>query len=71
MTIEAVCERLAISPFNGLLGLEPVAIEPQLILRNDKTLATTLTRVTTEQGREIAIGRAALKHMHDWTGGKQ
>ena len=137
MTIEAVCERLAISPFNGLLGLEPVAIEPQLILRlpansifegrpgsnilhggvlaslidvacaiavvmktggiaatidlaidylapaavepllgtveiprNGKTLATTLTRVTTEQGREIAIGRAALKHMDDWTGGK-
>ena len=48
-----------------------MAIEPQLILRNDKTLANTLTRVTTEQGREIAIGRAALKHMHDWTGGKR
>jgi len=27
--------------------------------------------MTIEQGREIAIGRAALKHMHDWTGGKR
>jgi len=135
MTIEAVRERLAISPFNGLLGVEPLAIAPQLvlrlpanpifegrrgsnilhggvvgalidvacamavvvktggiaatidlsidylapatvepltatveILRNGKTLATTLTRITNEQGQAIAIGRAALKHMGPWTG---
>jgi uncharacterized protein (TIGR00369 family) len=136
MTIEAVRERLAGSPFNGLLGLEPLAVEPQLILRlpanpifegrpgsnilhggvvaslidvacamavvtktggiaatidlsidylapatvepltatveilrNGRTLATTLTRVADAHGRAIAIGRAALKHMGPWTAG--
>lgn len=137
MTIEDVRRRLAVSPFNSWLGLEPLAIEPQLILRlpanpifegrpgsnilhggviaalsdvacamavvvktggiaatidltidylapatvtpligtveilrNGRTLATTLTRIVDEQGREIAIGRAALKHMGEWTGAK-
>jgi len=135
MTIEAVRDRLASSPFNGLLGVEPMALTPQLvlrlpanpvfegrrgsnilhggivgslidvacamavvvktggiaatidlsidylapatvepliatveILRNGKTLATTLTRVTNDRGHVIAIGRAALKHMGPWTG---